>query len=357
MPPDDGPEVATGPITLSPWQPASLYNVGVIELKGVQCVAGGLSALQIEALNVPPGETAAVVGAVGSGREILLDLLLGRQRPQAGTVRVAGLDPTTDREALARAVGVMFADNRLYDRQSSLGNLQFFARLHGLSRDRVTDVLMLIGLADQSATRVDRLPPGLARRVAFGRALLHEPSLLILEDPFNQCDDATRLILARLIRQRRDDGGATLILTSDRAGLDDLCHTIYLLEDGRIAGVIRPSESAEALPFKIAVKMEGRVALVNPADILFAEAHDGRVLLHTTTEELEAPFTITELEQRLARRGFFRAHRSYLVNLQHVREIIPYTRSSFSLRLGDAGETKIPLSKEAAAELRDLLDY
>lgn len=329
----------------------------MIELSGVQRVAGGLTALQIEALNVPAGETAAIAGAVGSGRDILLDLLLGRERPSAGTVRVAGLDPAAEPTALAHQVGVVFAGNRLYDRQSVQSNLNFFARLHGLDRDRVRDVLALVGLADQGAMRVDRLPAGLARRVAFGRAMLHDPELLIVEEPFSECDETTRQVLRRLLIQRHAAGRTTLILSAERAGLDDLCQIIYLLEDGRITGVIRPAESDASLPFKIPVKQEGRVALVNPADILYAEAHDGRVMLHTTTEQLEAPFTIAELEGRLARRGFFRAHRSYLVNLQHVREIIPYTRSSFSLRLADAADTKIPLSKEAAAELRELLDY
>jgi ABC-2 type transport system ATP-binding protein len=59
----------------------------------------------------------------------------------------------------------------------------------------------------------------------------------------------------------------------------------------------------------------------------------------------------------LARSGFFRAHRSYLVNLQHVKEVIPYTRNSFSLRLDDPQNTEIPLSKSAAGELRELLGY
>ena len=68
-------------------------------------------------------------------------------------------------------------------------------------------------------------------------------------------------------------------------------------------------------------------------------------------------FTLAELEQRLARSGFFRAHRAYLVNLQHVKEVIPYTRDSFSLRLDDAANTEIPLSKTAAGELKELLGY
>ena len=66
---------------------------------------------------------------------------------------------------------------------------------------------------------------------------------------------------------------------------------------------------------------------------------------------------MSELEQRLSRSGFFRAHRGYLVNLQHVKEVIPYTRDSYSLRLKDPEGTKIPLSKTAARELRAILGY
>ena len=83
-----------------------------------------------------------------------------------------------------------------------------------------------------------------------------------------------------------------------------------------------------------------------------------RTFLQTTTEgRLPSQFTLTELEERLALSGFFRAHRGYLVNLQHVKAVIPYTRNSFSLILDDESETEIPLSKSAARELRELLDY
>jgi len=83
----------------------------------------------------------------------------------------------------------------------------------------------------------------------------------------------------------------------------------------------------------------------------------GQACLHTPDASLPTHFTLNELEERLSRSGFFRAHRAYLVNLQHVKEVIPYTRNSFSLRLDDSASTVIPLSKSAAGELRDLLGY
>ena len=100
------------------------------------------------------------------------------------------------------------------------------------------------------------------------------------------------------------------------------------------------------------------MTLVHPGDILFADADEGRAALHTADgERLVTQFTLSELEKRLSSRGFFRAHRGYLVNLQHVTEVIPFTRNSFNLRLDDEAGSLIPLSKTAAAELRDLLGY
>ena len=131
-----------------------------------------------------------------------------------------------------------------------------------------------------------------------------------------------------------------------------------IVHQGRIADVVRPAEEQRsAMPFMIPVKLEDTVALVDPADILYVMARDDRAYLQTKESQLRTQFTLAELEKRLIPSGFFRAHRGYLVNLQHVREVIPYTRNSFTLRLKDAADTEVPLSKSAAAELRKLLDY
>ena len=164
-------------------------------------------------------------------------------------------------------------------------------------------------------------------------------------------------LLSKVILQLAADGAATLILAEEAANLS-LCDMVYRLEHGRVVDSYSPQEQERPdLPFMIPARLEGRVALVDPVDILFVSAQDDRTVLQTAEGGLPTQFTLTELEKRLARSGFFRAHRSYLVNLQHVREVIPYTRDSFSLRLKDAAGTKIPLSKSAARELRELLGY
>ncbi len=331
----------------------------MITLDKVQKVVEQHTVLEIEACQVARGEIAAIVGPSDSGIAELLPLLTGQARPTSGTVRVAECDPAADPLSFSQQVGVLFAEDTLYTSRSPRGNLAFHARLRALPAARVAEVLSLVGLADHDRAKFSQLSSGLRRRLAFGVAILHQPQALLLMEPFARCDNASITLLSELIGGFAADGGAVLILATTDAHLVHLCHTIYELDQGRIVAQRQPQDEADAMvmPFKIPVKLEGRVALVNPADILYVMVEDGRSFLQTATERLPTQFTLTELEERLARSGFFRAHRAYLVNLQHVTEVIPYTRSSYSLRLNDDAGSKIPLSREAAQELRKLLDY
>jgi len=330
----------------------------MIQVQDLQKVTGQNLAIDIPSFTVEAGEIVALVGAVGSGKEPLLDLLLGRSRPTVGRLTVDGLDPAEDKEAFSHQVGVLFEEDGLYKNQSPLTNLAFHCKLHGLPKARAQEVLAQVGLADRANLRVEKLPSGLARRLAFGRAILHRPRVLLLVEPFARCDEASIALLHGLLRTLAKEQVAILILAADDANLRALCDTIYALEKGRIVESYRPEEEQRAaLPFKIPVRLEGRVVLVNPGDIFYAGIEEGQTFLCTREGSLPAQFTLIELEERLARSGFFRAHRGYLVNLQHVKEVIPYTRNSFSLVLNDGHDTEIPLSKAAAHDLRELLGY
>jgi ABC-2 type transport system ATP-binding protein len=330
----------------------------MIELDSLQKIIDQHTVINIESLNVEAGGIAAIVGPVDSGIDTLLELLTGRSRPTAGRVLLAGFDPREERDQFSRKVGVLFSEDNLYERMSPEGNLKFYCRLHRLPKTRIAEVLKNVGLADHSGVKVENLPANLKRRLAFGRAILHYPRVLILVEPFANCDDASVALLSELLHQLAADGAAALILAEDTTKLEPLCDMIYRLEKGQIVDAYRPDEEPRAaLPFMIPAKQEGKVDLVDPADILYVMARDDRTFLQTAEDLLPTQFTLTELEKRLSRSGFFRAHRSYLVNLQHVKEVIPFTRDSFTLRLKDEAGTQIPLSKSSALELRKLLGY
>lgn len=330
----------------------------MIELQNVQKVVANQTLVDIPELRIQPGQAAALVGPAGSGKETVLSLLIGQTRPTLGRVRVCGFDPASERELFSRHTGVLFGEDGLYERQTARDNLAFYGRLYGVNQRRVDQVLRQVGLADQGAESVAKFSGSLRRRLAFGRAILHVPKALILSDPFTRCDSTSIDLLVKLIQDAVDAGTAILVLSDDTTHLDRCCDAIHKLEMGRIIESYLPQDAAQdSIPFKIPVRMDGKVVLVNPVEILYADASDGKAILTTPDGRLRTPFTLSELEKRLQHRGFFRTHRSYLVNLQHVKEVIPYTRNSFSLRLDDSQETVIPLSKTAAIDLKELLGF
>jgi ABC-2 type transport system ATP-binding protein len=329
-----------------------------IEIDHLQKVIDGRLVLDIPSLNVGAGEIVALVGALDSGKDHLLDLILGKTPPTLGSLKLAGLAPLSDKRRLRRQLGVMFASDDHYPRQSVKANLVFYCRLHGLPASRAGEVLALVGLSDHAEVKAGKLSPPLSCRLAFGRAILHQPQLLILEEPFERCDTASVALISRLLQEFSDQGGTVLLLAQSDIHLMTLCDVIYTLEQGRITATRRPGEDPKSdLPFKIPVRLEGKVILVNPADILYAVAEESGTFLHTSQSQYPISLTLSDLEERLSRSGFFRAHRGYLVNLQHVKEVIQFTRNSYNLRLDDPLQTEIPLSKTAAGELGKLLGF
>jgi ABC-2 type transport system ATP-binding protein len=330
----------------------------MILLTGLQKVIDQATVIDIPSLHVKAGEVAALVGPVDSGKDVLFQLLTGRMHPTAGSLRVAGVDPYHEREAFSRQAGVLFPDDNLYKRMTVLGNLQFYCRLYRLPKTRPQEVLEQVGLADQAQTNAEKLSPGLSRRLALGRAILNYPKVLLLAEPFAGCEEASITLISQVIRKQAEAGSAALVFAQDPAGLEKLCDTIYRLAQGRISESYDPrDEQQRHRPFMVPARSNEKIILVDPAEILYVFAQEDRAYLQTLEERLPTQFTLAELEKRLARSGFFRAHRAYLVNLQQVKEVIPYTRDSFSLRLKDAAGTQIPLSKSAERELRELLGY
>ncbi len=330
----------------------------MIVLTDLQKVQNQTTVIDIPSLEVKAGEIAALVGPVDSGKDILFQLLTGRIHPTIGSVRLAGVDPYHERGAFSRQVGVLFSEDNLYKRLSVLGNLKFYSRLLRLPKTRAVEVLEQVGLADHAGVSTEKLSPGLSRRLALGRALLANPKVLLLADPFAGCEQVSITLISQVVRRQVEAGAAVLIFSQDTNNLETLCATLYRLAQGRIVESYDPREEQQRQrSFMVPARSADKVILIDPAEILYVFAQDDRAYLQTTEGHLPTQFTLAELEKRLSRSGFFRAHRAYLVNLQQVKEVIPYTRDSFSLRLKDSAGTEIPLSKSAERELRELLGY
>ena len=323
--------------------------------------------LFIDQLDVQTGEIVAVIGPVGSGKSLLIHLLSGQVQPSAGCVTLDGQDVFKD-HATRMHIGLLFDADLLYKRQTAQANIELYANLLKLPKSRVSDVLTLVGLSDQAEKRLPKLSSSAQRRLAFARMMLVPQPLWLLDHPTARTDRETQTLFATLITQAASNGTAILLTEEDLSWVGKFCTRIVELVDGRIVEehvprriqedkAATPVASEQRIPFKVPARKEDRILLYDPGDLLYATSRDGKTFLRTANDEAATNLTLQELENRLVGRGFFKAHRAYLVNLQHIRAVIQYTRNSYTLLLNDDNETMIPLSKQCEKELQELLGY
>jgi ABC-2 type transport system ATP-binding protein len=302
----------------------------MLQIRHLEKIIDGRSALTIASLDIEAGEIIAVSGPSGCGKTLLIHLLAGALPPSGGSIVLDGqhiLSGQKSQTNVRKQIGVLFAEDLLYERQSAQGNLAFSCRLLGLPTSCLGEMLMLVGLSDQAQISVTKLNASARRRLAFARALLGQPRLLLLDQPTLRADLDTQELFARLIRQVAEAGALVLVTDEDLAWAGKCCTRVIELEDGHITNTYAFSRSAEngnaaperLIPFKVPARKEDRIVLYDPGDLLYATSRDGRTYLRTATEEATTNLTLQELETKLSGRGFFKAHRAYLVNLQHVK--------------------------------------
>jgi ABC-2 type transport system ATP-binding protein len=205
-----------------------------IEVTDVVCRFGRICALDGLSLEVKTGTVVGVVGPNGAGKTTLIDVICGLVRPARGTVRVLGHDVSGDTTALRARIGVLPQETALYEEVSAWQNLSFAAALYAVpnAAARITELLELVGLSGRARDVVRGFSGGMQRRLAIARALLHDPPLLILDEPTVGVDVEARHQIWAHIRSLRA-GGRTVVLTTNY--LDEaeaLCDRVAILRSG-----------------------------------------------------------------------------------------------------------------------------
>ncbi|MEK6975451.1 MAG: ABC transporter ATP-binding protein [Candidatus Thermoplasmatota archaeon] len=198
---------------------------------------GNVIAVQRIDLDLPPGRIIGLVGNNGAGKTTTLKMLCGILEPTSGTVTIDG-KPTLDPD-VRRHVGFLPEDSPLYDDQTPLQYLAFFARLYGLPRreakQRIPRLLTELRLDDPYWKRpIGQLSKGSARKVAIARALLHDPKVLVLDEPASGLDPATRRELDQVLSGLRAQGKAILLSAHNLKQVEELCDDIILVHQGKV---------------------------------------------------------------------------------------------------------------------------
>jgi heme exporter protein A len=206
-----------------------------IELDNLQRRYGERVALAGVSVRVEEGQTLAVLGGNGAGKTTLLRVLAGLLRPHGGTVRVRGAQLPAERWKLPAQVGYLGHEPLLYRDLSGRENLRYHADLHRVPRSRVDELLSAVGMAERCDDPVGDLSKGLVQRLAAARAVLHDPALLLLDEPRANLDPAAAELLEPLIG--RESGRTRVLVSHDLDGALAEADASLGLRRGRPAAV------------------------------------------------------------------------------------------------------------------------
>ena len=222
-----------------------------IEVRGLSKHYGGRPVVRRLDLTVPWGSTLAVFGPNGSGKTTLVKLLATLAQPTEGRITIGGLDVQRQGSAVRRHIGVVTHQPMLYDDLTPRENLRFSARMYRVrdQEGRIDAVARRLGIERYLDARVRTLSHGMQKRVGMARALLHQPRLLLLDEPETGLDQDALSVLAAVLDEHRASGGAALLTTHNVERGLAMSDTVAVLAGGRIA-YQAPREAIDAALFR-----------------------------------------------------------------------------------------------------------
>lgn len=218
----------------------------VVRIASASRSFGTVEALADFSLEVPPGTVTALLGPNGAGKTTTVRIITGGLHVSKGTVRVFGLDPIADGEAVRKRIGVVAAKPALYDRLSGYDNLLYPWELHGLKdRGLIERSAARFGIQDALGLRVAGYSTGMKTRLALARAVLHDPDLLLLDEPTAGLDpESSRAVLA-LIDEMAASGKTVLLCTHLLAEAEGIADQVVIMDHGRALVAGTPDELAK----------------------------------------------------------------------------------------------------------------
>ena len=223
----------------------STFDFNQVTINGVSRHYGRRRALTRVSLTLRSGELVGLLGPNGAGKSTLLSVLATLVAPSEGTVRYGDREPKQGGAQLRAQVGFLSHDLQLYPELTARENLEFFARLYGLNDTAglVISALERAGLESRADDLAESFSRGMRQRLALERSLLHEPRLVLLDEPFTGLDEASSRTLATRLRGLRDAGHIVCVATHDLDVVDGLLDRVVMLRKGRMMALPKSAGS------------------------------------------------------------------------------------------------------------------
>ena len=253
-----------------------------LEVVSIGFSYGERRALDGVSFSIAAGEIFGLLGPNGGGKTTLFKLISTLVPPQSGNARILGFDLRSGGAELRRRIGVVFQHPSVDGKLTVAENLTHHGHLYGISgaplRERIAAMLDRLGLTERSGDLAETLSGGLKRRVELAKALLHQPELLVLDEPSTGLDPAARREFLNYLARLRDERGVTIVLTTHHMEEAERCDRIGVLHQGRLVAIAPPAElktrvggdvvvitaaNPEALQEKIQQRMRIKAALVD----------------------------------------------------------------------------------------------
>jgi ABC-2 type transport system ATP-binding protein len=254
--------------------PNALLRVeGLVKSYGARRAVDGVS------FQVQPGQTVGLLGPNGAGKSTTVSMLCGLLRPESGQVLLDGQPVTTGAAGVKRRIGLVPQDLALYDDLSAHENLRLFGALYGLKGkpldERIARVLGLVNLVDRARDKPATFSGGMKRRLNIAAALLHDPDLLILDEPTVGVDPQSRNAIFDTLEALQAQGRSLIYTSHYMEEVERLADHIVIIDHGKVLA----DDSPAALHRKLASKALLRVELAEPAgaDLLGALRHQAGV--------------------------------------------------------------------------------
>lgn len=232
----------------------------MIEIKKLMKQADNKLILRGVDLSIKQGETVAILGPNGAGKSTLLKVLATLIKPTSGMVKINGLDLKKDHIEVKKLFGYLPHSSLLYDHYTPLENLIFFGKLYNVGNveARARELVKEVGLSFFINEPVKNFSRGMIQRIAIARAIIHEPKILLLDEPHTGLDQGAISILNNVVLSMKKKGATTLMVTHDFKQAAKICDRIIIIKNGKIADDFRiNAQSLGLVSEKYQLQVEG----------------------------------------------------------------------------------------------------